>query len=259
VASINPLENDFVLKIKELENRLSAIELARQPYQGDWINLNVGSLAIVGATGVLTFSDRDPREILSIGDRIRLSQTTATPSSYKYLNVIALSLTTVTLLGDALSGNNLYYIDCSKISQPVGFPVEFSYTPTLSLVVDPGDNLTLANVGAVTASYTVLGDFCFYSIDRGAGTAISITGTDGDYGTLYETLPIVRDISQQQEHICGGFGIYDLGLGLVNLTWSFCATFGSSNLAMEMSDYGYGKFTVGAYSYNLQAWYRIVT
>ena len=256
MTSLNPLDNRFVETISELQGRIYSLETARQPYLGDWINVTTTDTTLVGTTGIVTFSEYDPRTKFAIGDRIRLSQTSATPSSYKYFYVISISSSTIKIIGDTLSGDDLEYLDYSKNVQPVGFPVDFSYTPTLTLDVVSGDTLTLNSTGTVSSSYSIIGNFCFFSLDR---STVNITGTAGDNGFLHEALPVAKDTSQTQEFYSAGTGVYDTGAGLVNISESFKSELTAGDIVITMANsISIGvSVTVGAYSYNSQIFYKI--
>jgi hypothetical protein len=192
MGNLNPINNEFVQELKDIERDIESLERARQPYLGDWINLNVGDATLDGSNDRITFSNIEVEDYFNVGTRIRLSRTSATPSSYDYLVVIEVDTTNnrIEMSGDSISGSTLLYLDFSNVASPVGFPTSFSYSPTLS-----GNGFTISDSGTVTANYYVIGSICYIEVKRTGQEWTNPTNTDS--AVLEEDLPITRNNNYQ--------------------------------------------------------------
>lgn len=120
----------FVDYLKNLENRLYAIESARQPYLGDWIELNLVQFSYSSASQI-NITGFDPRTRFAIGDRLRITQN----STVKYFVIYSVSSSSINIYGGTdytFTSDAITAISFSKFPNPTGWPVNFTYTPIIT-------------------------------------------------------------------------------------------------------------------------------
>lgn len=125
-------------------------------YRSGWINPNE-SWSYASATTITVPTDATTK--YQVGDRIKLTQS----STVKYFYIIGVAATTLTITGgsdytlanSAITAN--YY---SKVTNPLGFPAAFNYSPTFA-----GFS---ANPTSVVARFSLVGRWCHVTHREGA-------------------------------------------------------------------------------------------
>lgn len=125
-------------------------------FRSGWINPNE-SWSYASATTITVPTDATTK--YQVGDRIKLTQS----STVKYFYIIGVAATVLTITGgsdytlanSAISAN--YY---SKVTNPLGFPAAFNYTPTFA-----GFS---ANPTSVVARFSLVGRWCHVTHREGA-------------------------------------------------------------------------------------------
>jgi hypothetical protein len=173
-------------KLADLESRLGAMESARQPYVGDWYSFSVASVSYSSATRI-TITDITITALLRIGDKIKITQTTD-----KYFYIVNVNSTSIDVFaGDDYSVANapITYLGFSRLANPSGHPVVFSYTHAGSdCFPDAGAGFTLSNISYVSKVY-MIGKYVFVS----AFASFNMSGAGGG-GNYYINckFPILR-------------------------------------------------------------------
>ena len=176
---LNPLNNEFMKKVAGLFDRMDAVERGVQPYQGDWVTLNISGMSYA-SDNYIHFNSTGGIYNLQIGDRIQITQTTV-----KNFYVIGSSNGTYQLDG----GTDYKFTNApfttfafSRVFAPSIFPTAFNYTATITKYVD-------GNYEAISQSfnYSMTGKIVWL---RGNFTGYS--RTDGFFGIneVVVSLPI---------------------------------------------------------------------
>lgn len=120
MGNMNPIDNRLAELLKDYDNRLNAIERSRQPYLGDWIQLNEATY--IGDNNIrnkINVVDTDPRDFLNIGDKIRLK---VSPSIYyDYRIVVYLTEDSIFVDSHFPLNSTITEIFYSKLPGPNGF------------------------------------------------------------------------------------------------------------------------------------------
>jgi hypothetical protein len=127
MAELNPINNEFAITIRELQKRVNAFETVRQQYINDWTDLNPAHF-IYGGQETITVTGYDATEILQVGDKLRVKQT-----SYKYFTVYAITTTTITINTTpsySLANATISEIAYSRLENPQGWTSDgWDYLP----------------------------------------------------------------------------------------------------------------------------------
>lgn len=193
--NINPLSNQLVEKIADLENRIAHMEEARQLYVGDWFELNPNDYEKATTQDnvlVITSTGQDNlKKYFNQGDRLRLK---VSGGSYKYFFVGF-----VVDDWDNSSGNPGIYlysddsviptgtlenVEIGKVQNPQGHPLYFDYNPTLR---DGSTMATLTSLGD-TINY----NYWFYTLQGNLVTVIFLAHitTTGTRQSIVSYVPI---------------------------------------------------------------------
>jgi len=140
--------------------------------------------------------------IYSIGDKFKLTANSVVLYGY----IIGIADTLLTVVGDALTNHVFSATYYSKAATPVGFPSQFSWTPTPT-------NLSFGN-GTLTCSYALNGRVCEVSFKFVLGNTSTVSGN------VSVTLPIVPAIDA-----VGSGRAFDSAIAYYNL---FVYTVGTS-------------------------------
>ena len=154
--------------------------MARQPFVADWFELPSGS---VEQSTTTTFTlDSLSKDFVTVGDRLKIIYSNGSTTAIRYRFVISVNSSTVTIdKAISLTGYTITNAYLSKDTNPSGFTLPVSYTPTLT-----GDGtITISDSGNVSAYYFVFGSLCWYSVAR---SSVVLGGSSGSY--IYESLPI---------------------------------------------------------------------
>lgn len=127
LATLSPLDSGFNNFLSGFDQRLRALETARQPYQGDWIELDstvFTSDASNNSKIHINAGSYDPSILFGIGDRIRYKLSGIPIYYYNFIShidgqVIYL-MNGLSATGSGLSFSDVAY---SKIPTPNGFAV----------------------------------------------------------------------------------------------------------------------------------------
>lgn len=192
---LDPNRDTFPAMIRDIQNRLNNIELARQQYQGDWTLLNSYEYTYLTANtiGISTFT---PSDKFAIGDKLRIKQGGSTYNYYKITAVNTLNIEISAGTGTAFSSSTITDIGYSKLETPTGFPIKddwdnsflnpskFAYSTANTITVtdfDPrnvfavGDRLRLKQGGAY--KYYKITALSATTIEISAGTGTALTNT----------------------------------------------------------------------------------
>jgi len=180
MSELSPLDQGFNNLISGYDTRLRALETSRQPYQGDWIELNPGS---VSQSGGKFYFESDPANFLSIGDRIRQNGTTyyvvwTFPPGNDSVGVISETMGSAT--------GTVTKFEYSKLVAPSGFPGVF----VQPLSSDGGGAGTITTfLPAPTVDPGITGSVYFYMIGTQVMANVSILGLTlsgaGTASTIY--------------------------------------------------------------------------
>lgn len=126
---LNPLLETLSRSIGDLDRRLKSLERARQPYQGDWIDLNPTDITYI-SPGVFQINNVD---ILFIGDKIKLIQSGITKYFYvDYQDVETSIIFTLIPNGTVtFDSSDITSFAYSRVNTPSGFPAYFDWVPTI--------------------------------------------------------------------------------------------------------------------------------
>jgi hypothetical protein len=168
----SPVDQDFVKIIKSLEERVRSLETARQPYQGDWIELSPSAFTLLSTSSgtqttyghTILQTSIDYSEILTNGTKLKFY---TLPSFVQYAYVREVTPTTIEVIGDLVTvpmssvPANIAY---SQLGSPTGFPHIFQSSSTtkntkavVTLNDAPGASLTISSAESF---YAISGGFC---------------------------------------------------------------------------------------------------
>lgn len=127
----DPLPNNDALAqmISDLQQRVYALEAARQPYVGDWYDFNPADFTYSSATVVnVDSSALDLLNLLDSGYKIRMKQTG--DPNYRYFYVLYKTATTIILVGGdnyVVANLAITEIAFSTLPDPSGWPLASSF------------------------------------------------------------------------------------------------------------------------------------
>lgn len=132
MADLNPINNEFVLVINDLKNRIGAIEKTRQQYIGDWYEFNISDITYVSDNVIQFATDYLVSVFFSVGDKIKITQTTT-----KYFYIVGFDVPNNRIYleaGDVYLFDNTAFTSFAKsnVVSPVGFPGFFIQTPLVN-------------------------------------------------------------------------------------------------------------------------------
>jgi hypothetical protein len=130
MAPLNPLNNTLAEELASTRTQLANLQNARQPYISDWIEITEAYTRTSASVITIDIAGLDLRDIFQFGDKFRLKQ----GGDYKYFYVISVTELTLTLnAGDdyTLAVGAVTDLAYSRVSNPLGHPGVFTYTPSL--------------------------------------------------------------------------------------------------------------------------------
>jgi len=159
MSTPNPVNNELAEWMNGLDQRLKDLERARQPYQGDWVDLDNTAFSGGGTVGnriAVDTNTYDIDDIFAVGDGIRYKK--SGDSSYNY-NYIVFKSSPYIYIGSGLSatgGSDQQFDDFgfSKPLGPIGFPVSFLgdfpmvFTLPASGLTDNGSQFYYSMIGS---------------------------------------------------------------------------------------------------------------
>jgi hypothetical protein len=149
----------------------------RNRHGGGWINSGQ-TWAYASATTITV--PTGAAAIYSIGDKIRLTQTTV-----KYFNVITVADTVLTVTGGSdytVANAAITAPGYSKVVSPVGFPASFNYSPTVTTI-----NGTITTLGTVTGTFSIIAPRI---ITITVSVAITTNGSGADGIKITTPIPV---------------------------------------------------------------------
>lgn len=123
-------QDKLTSKLADLENRLSAIESARQPYISDWYSLNAGSFTYSSASQI-AISDTYTLNLFRTGDKLKIIQGATT----KYFYVMQVGANYINIYGGnsyTFTNTTISYIGYTRKEVVLGFPNYMTFTPVMS-------------------------------------------------------------------------------------------------------------------------------
>ena len=116
---LNPLDDTLAYTLNALKQDIDALQRARQPYYGDWIEIGVSSLSY-SANNILNTAISYV-SILNVGDKVKISQ----GGSDKYFFIYKVTSTQIYVNGgtDYTFTNSAFTTFAfSRASNPLGHP-----------------------------------------------------------------------------------------------------------------------------------------
>jgi hypothetical protein len=211
VNEVNPVDPSFINKVKEIDKRQYEQQTARQPYVGDWFELNDSDYSINTASsgypnlGILDCSNYDPRTRHTLGDRMRLKQ----GGAYAYFFITDMSSNTISVTGDisaVLSATTPTNMAVSKVAAPLGFPS----TLTVRVAVSPSAGTTLS-ISTLDVEMYMIGSVVRFIKQMSATVSVATSNV------IYVKLPVERaqaymnPIGDQKPWYCNDSGTQTIG------------------------------------------------
>ncbi len=192
MSVLSPLDSGLTELLSGFDQRLRALETARQPYQGDWVELDAGAFSATGYDTKITVDQNTYTldTLFGIGDIIRYKISGVPSYYYKYV----VYTEDETIYTDGMTIGSFTDFAYSKVLSPTGFvaPVLGTYpmifTAPPSGITDNGSEF----------SYTMCGRIITINLTLD----ITLTGTPS---TVEFETPIASD------YIADGFRFFDGG------------------------------------------------
>lgn len=175
MPDINPNNMEFINYLKNFAGRLSAMERARQPYQGDWFQFNPSAFTYDSANTVNVATGLVLENLFSVGQRVELTQN----DIIRHFFIIKVDSENQQLTLSGGNGDNVLINDditqfaTSNIRAPIRMGAYLSYTPDIS-----------ADVGSPTFNDVN----ALYTMDGTVTTIIINAGIDNVNGSATQVI-----------------------------------------------------------------------
>lgn len=209
-GSINPIQDEFINDIANLNTRVKSLERAVQQNWIDWFSFNVSQYTYSGGDNAFTFAGATTGVAFQVGDRVRVTQ----GGGYKYFNVMLVTNDMIPIDGTqivyvnagsdyTLTSDPITTLGLSRLIYPSGFPKSFNFTSTLATAGG-----TISVQGDLVATYSLLGNVvqCYY--ERTGFTLATATSSG-----FYEQLPYQRGEIVPSTGIWQPSGLVRIGIG----------------------------------------------
>jgi hypothetical protein len=140
--SLIPVDKSFTNFLKNLDKRSSALERARQPYIGDWYEINTVLFSYYSNNWITVDSSLDVDIFFQVGDKIRIFQ----GGNEKFFYIIYIDGANNRIMlnaGDDFTyiNSTLTYFAFSRLANPSGHPLIFDYSTGVQIQTSDGMNV----------------------------------------------------------------------------------------------------------------------